>query len=191
MQKELEQNTSECTFIQIWFRNCSYTVSSNNHNLEFRDNQKLNDLYTNRYFILSLTSNVAEGSLMKMKRGVIREQLITNSPRFIWEYCFKRHSYMRPYTVLNILSLEGQVLGTHIFGNQADMPTVDEYYWYEWVRYHVTPVNFPDTNMKLCRDLGPVNIGPAMEQKIMKSNGEITYKIDVRSLTPEYLASLD
>jgi hypothetical protein len=56
MQKELDHITSEFTFIQIWFRNCFYTVSSNNHNLEFRDNQKLNALYTNRYFILSLTS---------------------------------------------------------------------------------------------------------------------------------------
>jgi hypothetical protein len=82
------------------------------------------------------TFNVAEGSVRKMKRGLGREQLITNSPKVIWEYCFNRQLYMRSYTVLNILSLEGQVLETHIFGNQAGMPTVAEYDWYEWVRYH-------------------------------------------------------
>jgi hypothetical protein len=42
MQKELTHITSEFTFIQIWFRNCFYTVLSNNHNLDFRDNQKAN-----------------------------------------------------------------------------------------------------------------------------------------------------
>jgi hypothetical protein len=52
MQIELEHTTYEFTFIQIWFRDCFYTVSSNNHSLDFRDNQKLNALYTNIYFIL-------------------------------------------------------------------------------------------------------------------------------------------
>jgi hypothetical protein len=55
MQKELEHTTYEFTFIQIWFINCVYTVSSKNNNLEFRYNQKLNAFYINRDFILSLT----------------------------------------------------------------------------------------------------------------------------------------
>jgi hypothetical protein len=59
MRKELEHITSELTFIQILFRNCFYTVLSNNHNLEFRDNQKLNALYTNRDFMLSLLSHLS------------------------------------------------------------------------------------------------------------------------------------
>jgi hypothetical protein len=58
MQKWLEHTTYEFTFIQIWFRNYFYTVSSNNLNLEFRDNQNLIALYTNGYFILSLTNRI-------------------------------------------------------------------------------------------------------------------------------------
>jgi hypothetical protein len=54
MQKELEHTTYEFTFIETWFRNCFNTVSSNNHNLESRSNQKLIALYTNRDFILLL-----------------------------------------------------------------------------------------------------------------------------------------
>jgi hypothetical protein len=60
------------------------------------------------------------------------------------------------------------------------------------VKYHDTSVNFPDTKVQPGRDLGPaIDIGPATSQTILKSNGEITYKTDVRSLTPAELALTD
>jgi hypothetical protein len=64
MQKELEHTTYEFMFIQIWFTNCSYTVSSNNHDLEFRENQKLIALNTNRDFILTLAGIVGDNDKM-------------------------------------------------------------------------------------------------------------------------------
>jgi hypothetical protein len=99
---------------------------------------------------------------------------------------------VRSCTALDIFSLEGQVTETHAFRNQADISTVEEYDWYEWVKYHDTSDNFPDTKLQLGRNPGlAIDIGPVMARTILKSNGEITYKIDVISLTPGDLASSD
>jgi hypothetical protein len=79
-----------------------------------------------------------------------------------------------------------------VFGNQADISTVAEYAWYEFVKYRDVSVGFPDTKIQLGRDLGPaIDIGPTTARIILKKNGKITYKTDVRSLNPYELASPD
>jgi hypothetical protein len=79
------------------------------------------------------------------------------------------------YIALDISSLEGQVPEPHVFENQADISTVSEYDWYVWVNYRDTSVNFSDIKLHLGRDLVPViDIGPTMDQTILKSNGEMT-----------------
>jgi hypothetical protein len=93
---------------------------------------------------------------------------------------------------LDIFSLEGQVPEIHVFVSQAYISNMAEYDWYEWVKYRDTSVNFPDTKVKLGRDLlQAIDIGPAMALTILKSNGHTTYKTDVRSLTPKELVSSD
>jgi hypothetical protein len=61
------------------------------------------------------------------------------------------------------------------------------------VKYSDVSVGFPDTKIQLGRDIGPaIDIGPTMMDRIiLKKNGEITYKTDVQSLTPDKLASPD
>jgi hypothetical protein len=99
---------------------------------------------------------------------------------------------VRSFNELYIFSLEGQFLEAHVFGNQSDISTVAEYYWYDWVQYHGTSVNFSNTNVQLGHDLGlKIDIGPEMAREILKSNGHSTNKTDVRSLTPEEMASSD
>jgi hypothetical protein len=56
--------------------------------------------------------------------------------------------------------MEGQIPETYVFENQADISTGAEYDWYEWVKYCVPEVNFPDTKVQLGLDLGPaINSG--------------------------------
>jgi hypothetical protein len=124
--------------------------------------------------------------------GTGREQLRANSLKVFWDQCIRRQSYVRSCTALDIFSLEGKVPETQVFGNQADISTVVEYAWYDIVKYCDVYVEFTDTKIQRGRDLGPaIDIGPTTARIILKKNGEITYKTDVRSLTPDELASPD
>jgi hypothetical protein len=137
-------------------------------------------------------SNAAEGGVRKLKRGTGREQLRANISKVLWDHCRRQQAYVRSHTALDIFSLEGQVPETQVFGNQADISTVAEYAWYEFVEYRDVSVGFPDTKIQLVRDLGPaIDIGSTMARIILKKNGKITYKTDVQSLTPDELASPD
>jgi hypothetical protein len=159
---------------------------------EFRRKLLEFDIHVKQLEAYNSKSNAAEGGVRELKRGTGREQLRAKSPKLLWDHCPRRQSYVQSYAALDILSLEWQVPETQVFRNQADISTVAEYAWYEFVKYRYVSVGFPDTNIQLGRDLGPaIDIGPTMAHIILKKNGEITYKTDVRSLTPDELASPD
>jgi hypothetical protein len=50
---------------------------------------------------------------------------------------------VRSYTAIDIFSLEGQVPEAQVFGNQADISTIAECVWYEFVKYYDVSVGFP------------------------------------------------
>jgi hypothetical protein len=47
-------------------------------------------------------ASAAACGVREMKRGVRREQLRSNSPTFLWDYCLERQLYVRFYTGLDI-----------------------------------------------------------------------------------------
>jgi hypothetical protein len=76
-----------------------------------------------------------------------------------------------------------------VSGETADISSIAEFKWYEWVMFRDTSISFPDSKMVLGRDLGPaLDIGPAMTRKVIKRNGEIVFRSTVRSLTPDEIA---
>jgi hypothetical protein len=93
-------------------------------------------------------------------------------------------------TALDIFGLEGKVPESRVKGETADISTIAEYGWYEWVKYRDTAENFPVSKKQLGRDLGAaIDIGPAMSRKILKANGQILYRTSVRSLTLDEIQS--
>jgi len=85
--------------------------------------------------------------------------------------------------------LAGQVPETMVSGETANISSIAEFKWYEWVMFRDTSISFPDSKMVLGRDLGPaLDIGPAMTRKVIKRNGEIVFQSTVRSLTPDEMA---
>jgi hypothetical protein len=71
-------------------------------------------------------------------------------------------------------------------GEPADISTITEYEWYEWVKSHDTYAIFTVSKVQLGRGLGAdVDSVPAAARKIMKANGEVVYRTSVRSLTPD------
>jgi hypothetical protein len=86
--------------------------------------------------------------------------------------------------------LEGQVPESRVNGETADISTIDEYGWYEWVKYRDTAASLPVSKIQLGRDVGAaIDIGPAMSRKILKANGQVLYRTTVRSLTLDEIQS--
>ena len=104
----------------------------------------------------------------------------SGAPKYLWDHCLEREAYIRSHTAHDIFSLNGQVPGTIVSGETADISPFALFKWYEWVMFRDTSVPFPDDQMVLGRDLGPaIDIGPAMTHKILKETGHIVYRSTV------------
>jgi hypothetical protein len=136
------------------------------------------------------SSNMGEGRVHELKRGVGRQILLYGCPKRLWDDCIIREAYARSHTSLYIFGVEGQVPESKVKGETVDISTIAEYAWYEWVKLRDTAAKFPVSKIQLGRDLGAaIDIGPAMARKILKNNGSVMYRTSVRSLTPDEIQS--
>jgi hypothetical protein len=123
------------------------------------------------------SSNMGEGGVRELKKGVGRQMLRSGCSKKFWDDCIIREAYVRSHTSLDIFGLEGQVPESKLNGETVDISTIAEYDWYEWVKFRDTAAKFPVSNIQLGRDLGAaIDIGPAMTRKIMKKNGSVIYR---------------
>jgi hypothetical protein len=131
-------------------------------------------------------SNAAEAAIRELKKGVGRQMVRSKSPKVLWDHCVEREAFVRSNTAHDIYRLDGQVPETVVSGETADITTVAEYQWYEWIKFRDTKVSFPEDKVVLGRDLGPaIDIGPMVTRKILKQNGQVVYRSTVRPLTPD------
>jgi hypothetical protein len=136
------------------------------------------------------SSNMGEGAVRELKKGVGRQMLPADCPKCFWDDCITREAYMRSHTFLDMYGLEGQVPENKVKGETVDISTIAEYAWYEWVKLRDTSVKFPVSKTQLGRDLGAaIDIGPAMTSKILKQNGSVMYRSSVRPLTQDEIQS--
>jgi hypothetical protein len=57
-------------------------------------------------------------------------------------------------------------------GEPSDISPMAEYVWYEWLNFHDTSVNFPDSKTRLRRYMGTaIDIDPVMACKVLHPNG--------------------
>jgi hypothetical protein len=94
------------------------------------------------------------------------------------------------HTSLDIFGLDGQVPEIKVKGETVDISTIEEYAWYEWVKFRNTAAKFHVSKIKLGRDVGSaIDIGPAMAPKILKKNWSLIYRTSIRSITPDEIQS--
>jgi len=133
--------------------------------------------------------NAAEGAIRELKKGRGRDMVREQSPKVLWDHCLERQGFVRSNIAHSSYGLAGQVTEMMFSRETADISSIAEFKWYEWVMFRDTSVSFPDSKMVLGRDLGPaLDIGPAMTRKVIKRNGEIVFRSTVRSLTPDEIA---
>jgi hypothetical protein len=135
------------------------------------------------------SSNMGEGRVRDLKRGVGRQMLRSGCPKRFWDDCIIRETYVRSHTSLDIFVLVGQVPEIKVKGDMVDISTIAEYAWYEWVKFHDT-AKFPVSKIQLGRYVGAtIDIGPSMARKILKKNASVMYIHSVRPLTPDEIQS--
>jgi hypothetical protein len=136
------------------------------------------------------SSNMGEGAVRELKKGVGRHMMRSGCPKRLWDDCINREAYVSSHTSLDIYGLEGQVPESKIEGETVYISTIAEYAWYEWVKLRDTAAKFPVSKIQLGRDLGAsFGIGPSMTRKIQKKNGMVVCRYSVRSLTLDEIQS--
>jgi hypothetical protein len=117
------------------------------------------------------SSNMGEGAVRELKKCVGRQMLRSGFPKRLWDDCIIREAYVRSHTSLDMYGLEGQVPESKVKGETADISTIAEYAWYEWVKFRDSAAKSPVSKIQLGMDLGAaIDIGPARTRKILKKN---------------------
>jgi hypothetical protein len=70
------------------------------------------------------SSNMGEGDVRELKKGVGRQILRSGFPKRFWDDCIIREAYVRSHTSLYIYVLEGQVPESKIKGETVDISTI-------------------------------------------------------------------
>jgi hypothetical protein len=102
---------------------------------EFRRKLRDNGCHIRQTEPHTQSSNMGEGGVHELNWGVGRQIMRYGFPKRLWDDCLVRESYVRSNTALDIFGLEGQVPESRVKGETADISTIAEYGWYEWVEF--------------------------------------------------------
>ena len=96
----------------------------------------------------------------------------TQSPKRLWDHCGELEDRIRSCTAHDHYLLNRGVRETMMKWQTADISTICEYEWYEWVIYNDTTWKLPYSKFRLGRYLDPaIDVGYAMTAKIPSRNG--------------------
>ena len=106
------------------------------------------------------------------------------APKPFWADAIKLEAYVCSNTAHDIFILQGEVPEMVMLGETSDVSQFCDFAFYDWIMLRDQPVAFPDDNLVLGRYLRPViNVGPALNAKIIKANGEVVYRLTYHALT--------
>ena len=94
------------------------------------------------------------------------------------------------HTTQTTYEVQDEVPETIMIGQTADISKICEYDWYEWVMFLDNVTSYSEDRRTLGRYLGPeIDVGSSLCYKILKADGNISYRTTVRSLTLEELVN--
>jgi hypothetical protein len=73
------------------------------------------------------SSNMGEGGVRELNKGVRRHMLLSGCPTLFWDDCIIRVAYVRSHNSLDIFGLEGQVPQSKVKGQIVDISIISEY----------------------------------------------------------------
>jgi hypothetical protein len=132
--------------------------------------------------------NRAEGTIRELKRATRRAMVKSGSPKRLWNYCLELQSKIRSNIAHDITTLDGQTPQTLMTGETADISSLCEFEWFQWIWYRDKIASYPNNSRVLGRYLGPSkSIGPEMCAHILKPDGRIIQHTTIGPMTASEL----
>jgi hypothetical protein len=108
----------------------------------------------------------------------------------LWDHCLELAAAIKSHTCNSIYVTGGEVSETSMLGSTADISTICQFAWYNWVMFCDTARTFPEDMHVLGLYLrSAIDIGPTTTVKILKSNGQIVFWSTLQHLTPDKLTN--
>ena len=86
----------------------------------------------------------------------------SHAPTVLWDHCLELAGAIKSHTCNTIYATGGEVPEMIMLGSTANISTICQFAWYDWVMFRGTAPTFPDDTHILGRYLGPaIDIGPA------------------------------
>ena len=127
--------------------------------------------------------NPAELSGGIVKRKVQNTMRKTNTPLWLWDYCWEYECSIRSLTATDHIQLDGSTPFAKVHGYTPNIAEYVQFKWFEWVWYH--DPNDPNKQM-LGRWCGPAhNIGQGMAYHILSSKGKMVTRSTEAPLTQD------
>ena len=125
----------------------------------------------------------AEGTIIYLKKAVVRKMVREGAPNRIWEDALEFEAYVRSNKALDIYMLKGKVPETVMFGGIYDISQFCRAWFYDWVVFRDKPIKYSDENSLLGMYLGPaIYVGQEMMDKIMKAIVEVFHRSTYRGI---------
>ena len=97
----------------------------------------------------------------------------TGSPKRLWDHCFKLQALICSNTTNKIYMTARQVPETMMTVNTADISTICQFGWYDWLMFYDNIPSFPDDTARLGRYLGPtIDVGSMLTATILTETGQ-------------------
>jgi hypothetical protein len=134
--------------------------------------------------------NRAEGTIRELKRATRQAMVKSGFPKCLWDYCLELQSKTRSNVAHDLTTLNGHTPETLMTGDTADISSLCEYQWFEWIWHKDEDASYPNDSHVLGRYLGSSKyIGPEMCAHILKPNGRIIQRTITGPMTPSELTN--
>lgn len=133
-------------------------------------------------------SNRAELAIRELKKATRRRMVSSGAPRRLWDDCIELEADIMSHTARDEYAFQGQTPQAILMGHASDISKYAEFAFYQWVMWYDSQAPFPEPRNTLGRYLGPTrDEGMAMSAKLLKSNGNTTFRSTFNALTEDQM----
>ena len=152
---------------------------------ESRRKYRESDCHLNNYEPYSPWKISSEGWIKDLNKAPSRKLVSTGLPKVLWDHCIELMVLICSHTAHTAYEIQGEVPEKIMTGQTADIGNICEYDWYEWVTLRDKTTSYPDDKRTLGIYLGlETDVGSAMCYKILKADGQISFRTTQTSLGP-------
>lgn len=86
----------------------------------------------------------SESNIWEVKHSFAHLMMKSNAPKVLWNFCLKLAAAITSHIWNSLYSTGNEVPEMIMFGTMADISTICQFAWYDWVMFRNTAPTFPD-----------------------------------------------